>query len=91
MIYWTITFQNGLLMGFSIVGAVMSFILVLLQSILTANHSWVNSFVLNSLTNCSFLITFMSKNWFVILTLNLSVSLNKIMSYNKKILLLFLK
>jgi len=32
--------KNGLLMGFSIVGACMSFILILLQSILTVSHRW---------------------------------------------------
>jgi len=32
--------KNGLLIGFSIVGSVMSFVLILLQSDITVNHRW---------------------------------------------------
>ena len=34
--------QNGLLMGFSIVGACMSFVLLVIQSILTAVYRYVS-------------------------------------------------
>ena len=39
--------QTGLLMGFSILGVVMSFVLLVIQSFLTTTYDWVSSLILD--------------------------------------------